>query len=243
MADDIPLVEQDVIQKVSLIDHPIHYAFSQWQNFKSHLLFLPGPILLQHCLPVLICLFFALQKRPCNYSISSLRTNIRSTRRIITNIFSCGRLTRRIEHCLHAYEHIYAENICIICERSGILTPALRHYIQKSSRKCKSFVQTERHHRSKKVYFSKLLESFNENVQIDFMWINELSDQPILHIFDISTSYSECVLVPNKEISSVKFVLEGRWFHIHESPRVISADVEFQRSRDFKYNLYYYGTR
>lgn len=142
-------------------------------------------------------------------------TTIRSTGGVFLKKLSYGRISRRLVHLLHAYSQLHTDDLCVICERASILTPALRHSLYHVSRKCRSCAQNGRPHRSKKVSLSKLFETFNDNIQIDFMWITELTLHLILHTAGMSTSYFKFVLVPNREILSVKSAMERRWFHLH----------------------------
>lgn len=121
-----------------------------------------------------------------NYLCISFRTTIRSTGGVVPKHISYGLLSRCLAHRLHACSHLHPDYLCVIFDRAGILSSSLKHSIHTVSDKCRSCVQTGRPHRSKKVSLSEILASFNENAQIDYIWITELTYQPILHIADVA---------------------------------------------------------
>lgn len=102
----------------------------------------------------------------------------------------------------HIFTLTYRPAVCHMW-RAHMPTPVLRQSIHRIWHKFNSCFQTGRPHRSKVVSLSKLLESANNNIQIDFMWFTELTCPLIIHIIGVTVFYSKCVLVKNKEISSV----------------------------------------
>lgn len=170
----------------------------------------------------------------------SLRSSYFELGRNIPKALSIARQTKRLAHRLHAYSHLSAEDLENLCRNAGILTPNLSHSIRDVTRKCQSCAGTGRPRRSKKVSLSRVLDTFNSHIQIDFFFVPELTNLPILHIIDVSTSYSECVLLPTREIPDVISALKRRWFHIHGAPSNLSGDIEFTRSSDFTNFLKYF---
>lgn len=92
--------------------------------------------------------------------------------------------------------------LCFLLRRIGYYYDALHHSIYNVSKSCRPCARTSLPHRSWKVSPAKLLSSFNAKIQIAFMWMSEVTTLPIVHTFDVSTSYSEYVIVPNRETSS-----------------------------------------
>ncbi len=66
--------------------------------------------------------------------------------------------------------------------------------------KCISCKTTGRPRNAKKISFDKLLRTFNDHVQVDFFFIQEIGGDPILHARDEATGYSETMLLPSKDM-------------------------------------------
>lgn len=80
---------------------------------------------------------------------------------------------------------------------------------------------------------SRVLSSLNTHVQLDLIFITELTELPIFYIFETSTEFSECLILPSKEIPDILSALDRRWISIYDSPKSLSGDVEFSGSTKF----------
>lgn len=241
LGDDLTLLGQDVLCQGSL-DGPSNSLKLQSRHGNHFLVPTYRDSVSEASLRTYLSIL-PTSKESIRYFGLSLRTTIHSTGGIIPKSLSYGLLSRRLVHRLHVYSKIHPEDIWTLCSRAGILTPARRYSILNISRKRRSCVQMGGPHGSRKVYLSKLFDSLNDKIQIDFIWISELTDQPILNIVDVATPYSECAVVPTREISDVIYSLGRRRFHLHSPPKSISGDVKFQRSSESTNFLHYFGSR
>ncbi len=82
---------------------------------------------------------------------------------------------------LHSFTHFTLPDMVFLCKRAKIMTPALKQALVAIS-KCTSCRTT-----GKKISFYKLLWTFNDHVQVDFLFIRELGKEHILHVRDKAT--------------------------------------------------------
>ncbi len=88
--------------------------------------------------------------------------------------------------------------------------------------------------------FDKILREFNEHVQLDFFYIEELGGGPILHARDKATGYSETSLLPSRDLDDAAAAFVKIWIDSHGPPKIVSGDREFVKS-PFKKFLWDYG--
>ena len=103
------------------------------------------------------------------------------------NKYTDGKAAKRFAIGLHGYNHLPVTDMNLLCKRAGVLNPVLKQALEAAFAKCTSCRVTGRPLRSLKVSFGRLLFSFNDHVQIDFMFLSEVNNLPILHIIDMST--------------------------------------------------------
>lgn len=127
---------------------------------------------------------------------------------------SDGKIAKRLALKLQLFLHLPFGDMCTICE-SGRSPPIFRQSLRAVVAKCTTCKSTGRPLRSRKLSFSKLLDSFNKHVQLDHMFITELSDQPILHMVDMSTSFSVPVFTMTTDFSGAAQAFEDHWCNIH----------------------------
>ena len=130
---------------------------------------------------------------------------------------------------LHAYSHFRPKDMIEICRRAKILTPMLCKELQEAFEKCASCLQTGRPLHSRKVSFSRVLASFNDHVQIDFFFIQELGNLPILCMVDVSTGFASTVLMSSRDLDQTARFVEVYWFNVHGPPQIISGDPEMYK--------------
>lgn len=147
-----------------------------------------------------------------------LHSSLVSARRHVPKALSLARISKRLAHHLQSYSHLPVSDLETVYKSSGILTPHLSHYLRDMTRRCTSFAVTGLPRSARKTSLSKVLASFNESIQVDLMYIPELTQFPIFHIFDTSTVFSECFLFPSRETPDIISGLDRRWFSIYGPP-------------------------
>ena len=81
-----------------------------------------------------------------------------------------------------------------------------------------------------KVSLNKLLRSLNDEVQVDVMWIKELTEQPILHMKDRVTRFCVATITHTRHQDKAAIAFEERWITIHGPPVNVGFDPEFDNS-------------
>ena len=114
-----------------------------------------------------------------------------------------------------------------ICKRAKILTPVLSQALDSVFEKCTLCKQTGRPLHSRKVSFNRLLQDFNHHLQVDFMFVKEFGNLPILHMKDVATGFSATCLMMSREMSDASRMIVTKWFDVHGPPEVLSGDPEF----------------
>ena len=79
----------------------------------------------------------------------------------------------------------------------------------------------------RKVSLNKLLRSFNDELQVDFMLIKELTEQQILHMKDKSTEFCAATITQTRDQDEAAKAFEERWITIHGPPVNVGFDPEF----------------
>ena len=155
------------------------------------------------------------------------------------NKYKDGKAAKLFAIRLHGYTHLPVTDMNLLCKRAGVLTPVLKEALEAAFAKCTSCRVTGRPLRSRKVSFGRLLLSFNDHKQIDFMFLSEMHKLPILHIIDMSTGYSCTFLMETREMEYVERELEIHWINHHCPPAVMSGDPEFRADVFIKFLKYY----
>ena len=128
---------------------------------------------------------------------------------------------------LHVYTHMTVANVEELCEKAGILTSVFRQALQAAYNKCVSCTTTGRPLATRKLSFNKFLRTFNENVQVDFFWIKDLTSLPILHVKDSSTGYIAAVIASSEDQKVASKLFKVYWINMNGPPQSVAADVEF----------------
>ena len=144
-------------------------------------------------------------------------------------------VAKRFAARLHKFTHMTAKDMTTLCSRAGVLNPVLRQALKTAPEKCVSCNHTGRPLPSRKISFSRVLLSFNDNVQVDYFFIKEFSNVPILHIVDTATGLSSAEIVSSRDKKLAASSIERCWFNVHGPPLSLAADPEFDSIafRDF----------
>ena len=129
--------------------------------------------------------------------------------------FSDGRVARGFAVQLHGFSHLSLQDVLTLCKRGGVLTPILRQALDTVVTKCTSCKSTGRPLISRKISSSKILASFNTHVQIDFMFIVELCNKPILHLINVHTGFSVTALLDSREMELATQEFKAQWCNVH----------------------------
>ena len=70
-------------------------------------------------------------------------------------------------------------------------------------------------------------------MQLDFMYVKELGNAPVLHMIDVATGLSVTKILPSRDIENVTHACEIYWFNVHGSPTKVSGDPEFD-NKEFR---------
>lgn len=144
-----------------------------------------------------------------------------------------GKSSREFANKLHLFTHMNLRDSINLCKRAGILTPVLKQALKNSVESCNSCKVTGKPLHNKKISLNKVLREFNDDVQLDFMWIKKLTNSPILHIRDSYSGYSAALITENREMDLASYNLQIYWININGPPTSVSADLEFDND-DFK---------
>ncbi len=88
------------------------------------------------------------------------------------------------------------------------MTPALRQALEVAISKCTSCKTTGRPLKYKKISFDKLLRTFNDHVQVDFLFIRELGKEPDLaHKGQGNWILSEPLILSSRDMNEVATAL------------------------------------
>jgi len=144
-------------------------------------------------------------------SISALGTFFTSVRSFRSPLFSVGnkndnsmfndstfndsKYARMFAVRLHTFTHLTPNDMKKIFKRAKILTPLLSKAVESAFSKCTACKATGRPVHSSKVSFSRILAEFNDHLQVDFLFVRELGNTPILHMIDRATAFSATALM------------------------------------------------
>lgn len=75
--------------------------------------------------------------------------------------------------------------------------------------------------------FSRLLSEFNDHVQLNYLYIPELTSSPLMHIVDTGIAFYNPSIVPSRNIDVASRTIEFIWIEKRGPPKEVSADLEF----------------
>lgn len=76
-----------------------------------------------------------------------------------------------------------------------------------------------------KISFNRILSSFNYVIQVDYLFVTELTKDPILLVSDIHSGYSERKLMINREIYNAAKSIEEICVNFNVPPVNVQADI------------------
>ena len=154
-------------------------------------------------------------------TVSTLLGNVHTTAKRTPLVF-CKRI--------HRYTDAHPDELRNICKDAGIMDNLLDDAITRVSEACQVCCKNGRSKPSRKVSLSHVNAAFNEEIQVDFLFVN-LKGQNIviLIITDTGTGYSELIIAENRTAQVIVRVIEQSWVCRHGAPKALSADDEYNR--------------
>ena len=128
---------------------------------------------------------------------------------------------------LHTFTHLKAKDRKEICNRAGVLNPTLSQALDLVVHKFTSCKRSGRPIHARKVSFTRVLSDFNEHLKVDFLFIRELRNLPILHMVDVGTGFSATSLMSSWDMEDASRMIKTNWFDVNGPPRMLSSDPEF----------------
>lgn len=127
----------------------------------------------------------------------------RNPSKVLLDKYANRKICRQFAARLHGFTHLTFDDTREICLRAGVLTPVLQQALEAVVEKCTTRRSTGCPLLSQKVSFRLLLVPFNNHVQVDFSFISELENLPILHMVDLSSAFSVTVMLETRELGEV----------------------------------------
>ena len=162
-----------------------------------------------------------------SHSFSSSQSTIRDR-------LKCKMAARKFAAKLHTYSHLRAEDMMKLCDRAGVRNPILDEALKRAVDRCSSCKGTGRPLQNRSVAIRKVLSTFNTHVQLDFFYVTEMGNAPVLHLVDVSSGFSATALVPSRDIDVAARTIEKIWISIHGAPAKLSGDPEFVNNKFLK---------
>lgn len=131
----------------------------------------------------------------------------------------------RFARKLHGYSHLHLEDMRMLCARGGVLKPILEQAFRSVFAKYTACKTTGRPLHARKVSLKRIFSFFNEHIQVDFMFVHQFDNLPILHMVDAYYGFSEIAFMESREMGLASKELELRWINQHDPPHVISCDL------------------
>ncbi len=148
--------------------------------------------------------------------------------RLESSRLSEGKHSKLFSFELHSFTHCQLNNMMLIFQRVNIVTGTLRQPLKLALDKCTSCKASGRPRKFEMTSFDKMLRAFKEHAQVDFLFITELGNAPILHVCDKATSYSETVQMKSRDMYLVANTFVNLWINSHGPPKLVSADRIFE---------------
>lgn len=131
---------------------------------------------------------------------------------------------------IHRYTHATPEEMRVLCKDANMLDDALDEAIDKVFAACEVCAKNGRPKPSRKVSLTHVNEGFNEEVQIDFFYIDlRLTKYTVMNLTDTGTGFTEMEITADRNMETIIRVVETGWICKHGAPKAISADDEYNR--------------
>lgn len=158
-------------------------------------------------------------------SLHSL-TAIRKEAIMFNQELSDGNVARRFANKLHTFTHFHFDGMVRICQRGRVLNQISRQAWSSHSRNVQPTIRLKvRFGREK--FHSAAFSAFNQNVQLDFMFVSELENDNIFHFADYHTAISVTSMLRSRELPYATKAFEVHWVNNHGAPKVVCAHIEF----------------
>lgn len=137
---------------------------------------------------------------------------------------------------IHRYTHATKDEMRTLCQDARMLDPELEQAIENVCDACEICAKNGEPKRSKKVSLTHVNEAFNQELQIDFIFV-VIGDTKytVMHMTDTGTGYSELALAPDRSMATIIRIIETVWVCKHGAPVAVSADDEYNRSPSRNY--------
>lgn len=148
-------------------------------------------------------------------SIESMMANISSRHEL--------NLSKRV----HRFGHASAKDMKDIMASRGMDAERVSTVCETVYEACAICTATGRQANKKKVSTTHVNKAFNEEVQVDFVYVRIHGERfEALNIVDLGTRYGERSITIARTTDNIR-AFETQWFYIHGATRRISADHEF----------------
>lgn len=138
------------------------------------------------------------------------------------------RATLNIVQKVHRFTHAPAKDMGILLRTAGYNDDKMDEIFYDIYKSCDICASTGRPANMKKVSIMHINESFNRKLQADFMVKYIRGERfDVLSMVDTWTGYGERVIVPSRNATIMKSMIESRCFCEHEAPKAFSADPKF----------------
>lgn len=132
---------------------------------------------------------------------------------------------------VHRYTHATPEEMRILCKDANMLDEALEQAIDKVFAACEICAKNGRPKSSRKVSLTHVNEAFNEEVQIDFFYIElRLTKHTVMNMTDTGTGFTEMQITPDRSMRTIIRTVETGWICKHGAPKAVSADDEYNKA-------------
>ena len=127
---------------------------------------------------------------------------------------------------LHTFKHLTAKDMREIYNRAGLLNQIFSQSLEFVAQKRKSCKRSDRTLHARKVSFTRVPSEFNDHLQVNFLFIKEMRNLPILHMVDVGTGFWATSLMYPREMEDASRTIKTRWFDVHKPPRLQSSTIE-----------------
>ena len=137
---------------------------------------------------------------------------------------------RRLAVKIHHYGHLTTTEMETLLKRSLLWSDEMKEEVERVVENCSGCPQVGRPLANTQLSLRKALRNFNEEVQVDFMYVD---GDIILHLCDSGHAYSDGEEVTDRGLKQAASIFERKWIHVHGAPKVVAGDPEFNRG-EFK---------
>ena len=137
---------------------------------------------------------------------------------------------RRLAIKIHHYGHLTVPEMETLLKRAQLWSDEMKEEVERVVANCSGCPQVGRPLANTQLSLRKALRNFNEEVQVDFLYVD---GDIILHLCDSGHGYSDGEEVTDRSLKQAAIIFERKWIHVHGAPEIVAADPEFNRG-DFK---------